>query len=185
MCTEVTSRCQNTEEMRMTQVTLQILRQGLKLNWRAWVAPLKVDIIPTLLFPSHSSQITSLHRDWFATWKYSYSSWTLPPFLDCPSTVRSTNIFPLIGWYHQLWQEPKTVSGHYGLYHEGRPLKVSINLQGFFFLLHPFVFNLRQQTLESRCQRNKGILAGLAPPGLPLHDLSPPCNYPLAPFPLT
>lgn len=34
-----------------------------------------------------------------------------------------------------------------------------------FFSLPPSVFNLWQQTLESRCQHNGDILAGLAPPG--------------------
>lgn len=104
------------------------------------------------------------------------NSWTWPPLPDhvsphLPSILTSSYLppisatFQLSGWHHHLWQENKSVSGHLRLASEGRPWQLSINSpRFFFFFLLPF-FNLLQQTLESCCQHNGSILAGLAPPG--------------------
>lgn len=62
--TKVTRGNQDTEEMRMTQVTLQISPWGLKWNGCDWVAPLEVDIIPTFLSPSHTTIPNYLAATW-------------------------------------------------------------------------------------------------------------------------
>lgn len=160
-------RCSDTEEMTMTQLASNTKIELVWLSGACWRRHHSLIPIPTTYYHPKSPHLTVIDlppRGCNALPLY----WTLLSLLSSflsPPCLPPAPATPPALWHHQLWQETKSVSDHRRLASKGRPWQLSINLPRlFFFSLLPF-FNLRQQTLESCCQHNGGILAGLAPPG--------------------
>lgn len=143
---------------------LPYLYKTLKLKQCSWMVLVEDSIIPTptvnltsQIAPPHTTMIYSPSRGCNPWTLYSSSGPCLP--LSCPLQHFPQHL-PVSHSLDGIISHDKSIN--LPILSERRPWQLSINRRDCFFF---FLFNLHRQTLESCCQHNRSILAGLALPG--------------------